>query len=81
MLNFSLIQIVQPTFRTEGGLTHNLTHWRKGGGGNSGVDSRNELLILEGKGAESLRNAQDYILGLVCNQQVGGSNPSTSSRN
>ena len=38
----------------------------------------NELLILEGKGAESLRNARIFMAIAICNQQVGGSNPSTS---
>ena len=36
----------------------------------------NELLILEGNGAISLRNTQNYRLELVCNHRVGGSNPS-----
>ena len=62
-------------------MTHKLTHWTKFGGGNSGGDSMNELLILEGKGAESLRNARIFMAKAICNQQVGGSNPSTSSRN
>ncbi len=80
MLDSSIIRIVQAAFRAESGLTHKLTHWTKFAGGNSGRDSMNELLISEQKGLKSLRNAQNYMLGLVCNQQAGGSNPSTSSK-
>ncbi len=65
----------------EGGLTHKLTHWTIFAGGNSGANSMDELLISEEKGAESLRNARIFIAKAICNQQVGGSNPSTSSRN
>ena len=61
MRDFSIIRIVQSTFRPEGGLTHKLTHCTKFAGGNSGAGSMNELLILEGKGAESLRNARIFI--------------------
>ena len=76
-----IIRIVQVVFRSESGLTHKLTHWAKFAGGNSGVDGRNELLISDGKGLKRLGNGRISMPRAICNQQVGGSNPSTSSRN
>ena len=39
-----------------------------------------ELLISEGKGLKRLGNARISMPSAICNQQAGGSNPSTSSK-
>ncbi len=41
----------------------------------------NKLLILEGKGAESLRNGQIFIAIAVRNHEVASSNLASSSKN
>ena len=60
-------------------LTHSLTHTKKSAHGRSGKRSIYDLLILGAKAAESLE--YQWIDGStrICNQQVGGSSPSTSS--
>ena len=60
-------------------LTHSLTHTRKSADGRSGTHSIYALLILGTKAPESLE--YQWINGStrICNQQVGGSSPSTSS--
>ena len=40
----------------------------------------NELLILEGKGAESLRNARIFIAVAIRNHEVASSNLASSSK-
>ena len=59
--------------------THTLTHNRKFPCGTGGAKSATDLLILEQKWPKThIRQGVDGH-SHICNQQVGGSNPSTSS--
>ena len=62
------------------GLTHTLTHTGKGLYGNNGVNSTADLMLLEQKGPESIGMQGLEGSQPVGKDEVGGSNPPSSSR-
>ena len=60
-------------------LTHTLTHTGKGADGNNGVKSAADLIFLEQKGPESVENQGLEGSQSVGKDEVGGSNPPSSS--
>ena len=60
-------------------MTHILTHYGGRADADSGAESVKEVLILERKWLEMQGYQRIEELAALCNQQVGGSSPSTSS--
>ena len=60
-------------------LTHALTHDTKFSYGCTGQNLLIQQGYVEGKGPESLQYQAFDLVSRICNQQVGGSSPSTSS--
>ena len=60
-------------------LTHTLTHTGKRADGNNGVKSAADLIFLEQKGPESVENQGLEGSQPVGKDEVGGSNPPSSS--
>ena len=61
-------------------LTHTLTHTGKGQYGTNGPNQTANLILLEQKGPESLENQGLEGHQPVGKDEVGGSNPPSSSR-
>ena len=61
-------------------MTHTLTHTGKRADGNNGVKSAADLIFLEQKGPESVENQGLEGSQPVGKDEVGGSNPPSSSR-
>ena len=60
-------------------MTHTLTHTGKRADGNNGVKSAADLIFLEQKGPESVENQGLEGSQPVGKDEVGGSNPPSSS--
>ena len=60
-------------------LTHPLTHWTMGAYGNNGLERSKQHRQGARKGPDSTRKRRSDLCNRICNQQVGGSSPSTSS--
>ena len=60
-------------------LTHPLTHYTIGAHGNSGHEALIQQGIVDKKGQKCLQYQAFDLVRRICNQQVGGSSPSTSS--
>ena len=61
-------------------MTHTLTHTGKGLYGNNGAKSAADLILLEQKWSDSLENQGPEGSQSVGKDEVGGSNPPSSSR-
>ena len=62
-------------------MTHNLTHTGKEAGGDSGADRTERIIFVEQKGLETAK--YQWLLGFLSlgKDEVGGSNPPSSSKN
>ena len=61
-------------------LTHNLTHTGKVAGGDSGADRTENFIFPEQKGPETAGYQRFPVFQSVGKDEVGGSNPPSSSR-
>ena len=61
-------------------MTHTLTHTGKRADGNNGAKSAADLILLEQKGPESVENQGMEGSQPVGKDEVGGSNPPSSSK-
>ena len=61
-------------------MTHNLTHTAKEADGISGVDRTKNIIFTEQKGPETAEHQRFPGLQSVGKDEVGGSNPPSSSR-
>ena len=61
-------------------MTHNLTHTAKEADGISGVDRTKNIIFTEQKGPETAEHQRFPGLQSVGKDEVGGSNPPSSSK-
>jgi hypothetical protein len=61
-------------------LTHNLTHTAKKADRTSGADRMEKLIFPEQKGPETAEHQQFPVFQSVGKDEVGGSNPPSSSK-